>query len=66
MRTTLFHALRRDGPDAFVEVDVCPSGGSRFGRTGHGVQLPFDQAAGDPLDAGVCDFDHELGKLIGS
>ena len=64
VRTTLFHSLRGDGPEAFVEVDICPSGGRRFGGAGHGVQLPFDQAAGRPLDAGVRDFHHEFGKLI--
>ena len=48
-----------------VEVDVCPSGGRRLGRASHGVQLPFDQAAGGSFDAGVRDFHHELGKLIG-
>ena len=64
MRTPLFHSLRRDGPDAFVEVDICPSSGGRLGGAGHGMKLPFDQAAGRPLDTGVRDFHHELRKLI--
>lgn len=29
------------------------------------MQLPFDQAAGRALDAGFCDFQHELGELSG-
>lgn len=61
MRATLFHALRWDGPNAFVEIDVCPPSGGCLDRAGHRVQLPFDQAAGRFFDGGVGDFQHELG-----
>ena len=60
----LLHPLWWDSPDTPFEVDICPPSGCRLGRASHGVQLPFDQAAGCALDASVRDFQHELRKFL--
>ncbi|MNV43438.1 hypothetical protein D3C71_1351500 [compost metagenome] len=61
----LLHPLRWDSPDTPFKVDVCPASSRRLGGASHGVQLPFDQAAGRAFDAGVRDFQHELWEFFG-
>lgn len=62
--TAFFHAFRRDRPDLLLDVDVHPAGGRSLGWPGHGVELPFDEAAGCSFYAGVGDCHHELFQLI--
>lgn len=61
---TLFHAFSWDGPDALYEVDIDPTGGGCLCWAGHGVELPLDQAAGCPFNAGIGYRHHEFFQLI--
>ena len=65
MWAALLHPLRWDSPDTPFKVDICPASSSRIGGASHRVQLLFDQAAGDTIDAGVRDLQHDLGKFFG-
>lgn len=64
MRPAFFHAFRRDRPDLLLDVDVHPAGGRSLGWPGHGVELPFDEAAGRSFDTGIGDRHHELLELV--
>ncbi|MDT4852810.1 hypothetical protein FQZ97_870550 [compost metagenome] len=61
----LLHALRRDRPNLLLDIYVLPASGCGFCWARHGVQLPFDQAAGRSFYAGVGNCHHELFQLIG-